>query len=330
MTWYITHDNYNGGFSHIFFDIFTSLVFSKLSGIQYLHTNITTNPIRNLPKSTNEDINFDDFFQFHKIYKSRNDINITDYKFIDIYINKYWHCILLKDITNILDKINKYYNKDNNIIFRIKKNNRIFIWQLFHYCNNNLIDKNIWFDLRKTLQNCLNMDRTIEKNVLCVHLRLADCKIDNYNYFKNTMDNVLSNINIKRIYVCSAGLEHQKQEIITNLINNYKKYDITLLFNYDTIETFKIMIKSHILIASQIGTLSKTLGYFSDNIKIYQPLNIKKECLQNKCSPDIFGGWTESYNTNDVILGKFANKWIEANEKGIISNNEKFLTIIKM
>jgi D-ribose pyranose/furanose isomerase RbsD len=169
------------------------------------------------------------------------------------------------------------------------------------------------------------MDRTIEKNVLCVHIRLADCNVDNYNYFKNTIDKVLSNINIKKIYICSAGLEHQKQDIITSLINknNYKKYNVELLFNYDTIETFKIMMKSHILIASQIGSLSKTLGYFSDNIKIYQPLNIEKECLQNKCSPEIFGGFKDSYNTNDVILGKFANKWMEANENGIINDDLK-------
>jgi hypothetical protein len=286
--WYITYDNWNGGLAHNFCDLLTSLVISKIFNIEYVHCEmyLSDKPegfwgqvIKHM-KNNNSIISKNNwernmfpepellrhFFNF----KGKN-IKLEDFykdntncKVVDIYNGTGFKFITLEEINNFLNK----YDRNETILFHLTKNNRIWLWEFYDLCNRNIIDINLFNNIRNELKSNLNYKPIIQKNTLSIHIRKGDCEGDDINWSYNVLKNIQKTHKLDKINIYSMGSEEQMNQI-EFFFNSIGIENIEYKFNIDTIQTIKEMMNSEILISSPIGFFSKTIGYFSDNIKFY-------------------------------------------------------------
>jgi len=321
--WYITNNfekKLLGGLGHTFYDIFTSYAISRIYNIEHAYVRFNTNKVTkkyNNMNKENVDPQWDTFFNFGKDEVHANSLK----KYKKVYINLVGRWDVLNK--KILDKFFSNFNRNHNILFILTNNNRIFMWIFYNWCNTNVINPSLWDELRNDLKNkCTHkiMDKnkpsspssatvTVANSSICdrthsivIHIRKGDLD-EPLSYSHNVLTTLKTKMPLSNyeIYILSYGDNSQLDEIKsvykdfyvnkspTELGDNYK---INYKFNYNTVDSFKIMMDADILITA--STFGKIGGYYSNGIVIYVPLKNKINKLK------------ELYDS----------RWIPANIKG--------------
>lgn len=342
--WYITYDNWNGGLAHNFFDLLTTIVISKIFNIEYVHCEMyfSDKPqghwieiikhIKNgnsIISKKNWEINMfpepkllRNFFNFKGKNKTLEDFykDNTNCKVVDIYKGNGFNYITLEEVDNILKK----YNRKETILFHLTKNNRIWLWEFYDLCNRNIIDINLFNEIRNELISNLNYKPIKKKNTLSIHIRKGDCEGDDIVWSYNVLKNIQKIHKLEKINIYSMGSENQMKQI-EEFFNSNGIENIEYKFNIDTIQTIKELMNSEIIICSPIGFFSKTIGYFSDNINFYDNdhngYNILTQCelfpWQNYCQKP------ENYDVKKNELYDYSINMIKCDKNGYF-NHEQF------
>lgn len=347
--WYITYDNWNGGLAHNFCDLLTTLIISKKFNIEYVHCDmyLSDKPIahwgkiiKHMKKGTSiisknnwERLMFPEpklirnFFNFKGKNKSLNYLgeNSKNYKYVNIYKGSGFNFITLAE----LDTIFKKFDRNEKIIFHLTKNNRIWLWQFYDLCNRNLININLFNEIRNELKFNLNYKPIVEKKTLSIHIRKGDCEGDDIVWSYNILKNIQKTYDLEKISIYSMGTDDQMEKIKFFYDSKISK-NIEYKFNIDTIQTIKEMMNTEILICSPIGFFSKIIGYFSDNIKFYDhhhsALNILSGGKMGMLKE--FVPTKENYEVKDNELYNFSINMIKCDKNGNF-NEEQFQKSLK-
>ena len=313
---YKTRDDNNniildvGGLGHSLTDYLTPLIISKIfNNITFIHSKLETSlQTRNFDVINDSNIYFwNDFLNlnyFDNKINLSNNINYiqleNSYNNIDIYFlkniieeniieeniieqNIIEQNIIEQNIIeqNIIEQ--NIIEEKNNIIYCLKNNNRIYLFDLYNYELNGIIKKNTTQDIVNNLRNAYFLKHTHvknEKKIINVYIRRGDLynimvnkNIDNdYFNFEYIVFDYIYNILIKKndfenryiFNIISAGNNLEINEIENKYIN-YK--NINFIFNKSEDYVFKLMVQSDILIFSS-SSFPFTASLYSDGIII--------------------------------------------------------------
>ena len=327
--WYITYDRWNGGLAHNFCDLFTTIAISNVFNIEYLHTNmyIDGREHRNtwwytaLKRKRENwvklvfDKELPKFFNFKGNYRTLDILN-SNHKIVNISNNKPFTFITLEELRKIFSN----YNRNDNILFRLITNNRIWIWEFYDLCNKNIVEISLFNQIRNKFIDNMKFKPEIKKNTLSIHIRKGDCdEKELWSY--NILTKIQKLYKIEKIIIHSMGTEEQMKEI-SNFYNSKNINILEYKFNKDTIETVKEMLNSEIIICSSLGFFSKTVGFFSRSIKFYtnHPYSIN-----NKSKGELFPSYLyqniEKYEIERNELYDFSINMIYCDHNGNFDEN---------
>ena len=171
----------------------------------------------------------------------------------------------------------------NNIIYCLKNNNRIYLFDLYSYEVNGIVKKNTTKNIINNLREAYFLKHELEKSkkkIINVYIRRGDLYLNMLNknidddYFKfeftffNYIYNILCNkydFENKYIFnIISAGTQSEMNEIINNYVN-YK--NINFIFNKPEDYVFKLIVNSDLLIFTS-SSFPFTASLYSDGIII--------------------------------------------------------------
>jgi hypothetical protein len=332
--WYITYDNWNGGLAHNFFDLLTTLIISKIFNIEYIHCDMYLDGrgsawdvvVKEMENDNNKrwerlmfDTNLRTFFNFKGENKTIENINKENNKCKVINIGKSpsFGFITLEEINNILQR----FNRKETLLFRLVNNNRIWLWTFYDLCNRNIIDINLFNEIRNKLKYNFPYKPTLQKNTISIHIRKGDCD-DPLELGYNILKNIKKNYKIDKINIYSMGTEKQMNEI-SNFYTSKNIDNIEYKFNLNTIQTIKEMMSTEILICSCIGYFSKMIGYFTDTIKFYSFFFRDKSNGNFFLEASLANYQPENYEVKDNELYNFSINMIKCDKNGNF-NEEQF------
>ena len=307
---YKTYDDNNnildiGGLGHSFTDYLTPLIISKIfENIRFINTKLETslqqrdfdiindnnkyywNDFLNLNYFNKEIIYNDNNIKYLEITNSYSNVDINLLKDIineDIInediINE---DIINEDIIN-RDIIDEDIINEDIIIYCLKNNNRIYLFDLYNYELSGIIKKNTTKNIINELRNAYFLKHNLEKydkKVINIYIRKGDLykvminkNLDKdyfdfefilFNYIYNILSNKYNFEDKYIINIISAGSQSEMNEIMNNYIN-YK--NINFIFNKSEDYVFKLMIQSDILIFTS-SSFPFTASLYSDGIII--------------------------------------------------------------
>ncbi len=264
----VIEDSSIGGFGHVFYDILTSYIISKMfNNVEYVHTDIVSlGDIHHKGIKTgykDDSYNWETFLQFGKNELRMNDIENLNLHKYEIHI-----CTPFKSMD--LEALTKIIASRENTLFLLKNNNRIYLNEIY-YLKRNIYD-NIFFSLKEKARHLKKItNSTTKKEIdIVMHIRRGDWDWQPLDYNIN-MINIIKTIYDKKDYkitVLSLGNEKQMNEIKNKL--SLLDSNIVFNFNTDVFETFSLIYNADIVIGGH-SNFPKIITMFSDNIFIYLP-----------------------------------------------------------
>jgi hypothetical protein len=315
--WYITSDmrgtgNHNGssvgGMGHVFTDILTNYIISRIYNIEHIHTPIRTMAFdarRKNPVNGNTHPNWEQLFNFGKGEKSISNLPKCKMNYFKLkprfsYVEK-----------EELDQYFSKFNRDENIIFSLCYNNRIFLWQFYYWCTHNIVSYNLWHEVRNNFIDKIIYKPKIQPGHIVIHIRRGDDKFktEPIDFAYNALKQIMSlGFPITKVTVQSYG-DDESQKEITN-----KYHDITYDFQYntDTIQTFKTELDAHVLITA--SSMSKLAGYYSDAIKMYMPYKAYVRGFPDHMQEDYDPRWIKTTPEGSFNSDDFTKQWQELDQ----------------
>ena len=256
-----------GGVGHILYDVISAYIISHLFNLQFVY-----NPINSLGNKhhtgeingyTKDNFNWDSFLQLNKNELSMHDTKNLNLDKVTINLCNPFKSVNIKQLETFIQSHN------DNTLFILTNNNRIYLNELFYF--NNDIYTRVISNMKKKLSHLKNYKQT-KTIIISMHIRRGDWSSQPISYnieFIKLLNIIYKNINYQ-LNVYSIGIESQLNEIKNNLTPLNK--NITFYFNTNVFETFSSIYNSDIVVGGY-SNFPKIITMFSNNIFIYLPNN---------------------------------------------------------
>lgn len=292
----------DGGFGHSFCNFLSHLILARIYNFNFF---FDTFKVITLDRKLNVGNPFNDWVNFLNLNKLKDNVDIKDKKFMPIKSNiiihkkyPYWGPVKFELIDNII-------KNDNNCVFSLENESRIYIFDLYYYekyilKNNFKTINNIFNDLNNLIQGYIEKDK--EKKITFFY-RGGDLNTKN-NCFEIDIYFLLKEfIKDYEISFIISGTDKEINLITQKLKNESIKL---LIREKDETKLFKIFINSNLLISGYSG-FPLTAYYFNAKniffVKDYNDDNLKNVLI---------------YKEYEFINTFFKIKNINLNDKEIV------------
>jgi len=272
-----------GGLGHVFQDILSGYYFAFIFNIEHAHYDWKTCEGNQRNQCVDPVVHWNKFFKLGQNEPKYSELKRT-HKLIRINMVPQYNSLDLEDLKRIVEE-----EKGEDVIFCLTKNNRIYSNEVFVYESENKIKKGIYERVNDILRQSVDYDGNKghnDKFEITVHVRRGDGRKESTVHGIKLLDQVLKLIKIKSgkisINVVSAGTLIEMKEIERVYQKYIKNYTVNFYLNTDTIESFKTLIRSHVLIMGD-SSYPKLAGLINRNcIKLYLPIVTKEYLEKNK------------------------------------------------
>ena len=255
-----------GGFGHVFYDVLTAYIISKLLNIKFVYSPISSLGAEHHSGlsfgSTRDKITWDTFLQFNNDELNISDIESLNLNKVEINLCEPFTSMTIQEIETAI----KSY--DDNTLFILTNNNRMYLNELYYFKND--IYNQVFSNLKNKLAH-LKKPRDKESVIIAMHIRRGDwdCQPLSYNVEFIKLWQAINKDRSYKINIYSLGTEEQLQQIA-----DLKTLDKNISFYFDTdvFETFSDIYNSDIVVGGH-SNFAKIITMFSDNVFIYLPYN---------------------------------------------------------